>query len=584
MPNPLHPRPSRRQFLLYASLFGGAAATGALSACGPGEGGRAAGRAGEAGETLFVAGFQWGPPNHFNPLGQSPAWPSGEDSIQLLYESLLRYNILTGELEPGLGAELRTPDENTFVIPLQPGVRWQDGEPLTAEDVVYRFELPRRHEQLDATIWDYITGVEADGDAVVFHLDPDHRNPGVVRHVISRSSILPRHIWERYEAEGPIDQHTNLDPVGSGPYRLVSHNPEHVALERLDDYWGRDVYGLPAPRFVNHPIFSGNEAGAIAFQEGRIDVMQQFTPELWRLWEEEDLPVGTWFREEPYHLAGSIPMLVVNTTRPGLADPRVRRALAFAIDYADIADKAMSRYSEPVRSSLLLPTGAEGEYFDQANVDAHGWRYDPAESARILEGELGARRDGDGVYVLPDGTRLGPWQVQAPTGWTDWQAALRIVAANAREAGFDIATEFPQADVVSDAVANGNFDLAMWFIAGVGPASPWQRFRDVLDSRGVPSVGSRAYWNFGRFEAGGTAELLDALAAATDQAEATRLTGELDRIFMANAPMIPLMYRPDQFYEFHEANWTNFPHAEDAYAPPQFHGAGIRWLFALERR
>lgn len=376
MPYPFHPRLSRRRLLLYSSLFGGAAATGALSACGQsnGTGGDTAGRSGEAGETLFVAGFQWGPPNHFNPLGQSPAWPSGEDSIQLLYESLLRYDLLTGELGPGLGAELQTPDENTFAVPLQPGTRWQDGEPLTADDVVYRFELPKRHDQLDATVWNHLTAVEADGDAVVFHLDPDNPNPGVVRNAIRSFSILPKHLWEEYEAAGPIDQHQNLEPVGSGPYQLVSHNPEHVGLERYDDYWGRDVYGLPEPRLVNHPIFSGNEAGAIAFQEGRIDVMQQFTPELWRLWEEEGLPVGTWFKEEPYHLPGSIPMLIVNTTKPGLDDPRVRRALAFAIDYADIADKAMSRYSEPARSSLLLPTGAEEKYFDQAAVDAHGWR------------------------------------------------------------------------------------------------------------------------------------------------------------------------------------------------------------------
>jgi peptide/nickel transport system substrate-binding protein len=197
---------------------------------------------------------------------------------------------------------------------------------------------------------------------------------------------------------------------------------------------------------------------------------------------------------------------------------------------------------------------------------------------------VGAQRGDDGIYVLPDGTRLGPWQVQCPTGWTDWQAALRIVANNAQPAGFDIATEFPQADVVTDAVNNGNFDLAMWFIAGVGPASPWQRFRDVVDSRDVPDVGSRAYWNFGRFRAEGTAELLDQLAAATDDAEVIQLAGELDRVFMANAPMIPLMYRPDQFYEFHASNWTNFPTADNDYAPPQFHGAGVRWLFGLERR
>ena len=52
---------------------------------------------------------------------------------------------------------------------------------------------------------------------------------------------------------------------------------------------------------------------------------------------------------------------------------------------------------------------------------------------------------------------------------------------------------------------------------------------------------------------------------------------------MKNAPMIPLMYRPLEFYEFNEINWTNFPSEDNDYAPPMFSGAGISWLYKIKR-
>ena len=133
-------RQSRRQFLINAALASAAAGIGgsALTACGQGgsgagtQGGKAKGRSGTQGETLFIAGFQWGPPNQFNPLGQSTAWPAGEGSMQLIYETLVRFNLLDGSLQPGLGKEVQSPDKNTLVVPLEDGTKWQDGQDLTA--------------------------------------------------------------------------------------------------------------------------------------------------------------------------------------------------------------------------------------------------------------------------------------------------------------------------------------------------------------------------------------------------------------------------------------------------------------------
>jgi len=185
--------------------------------------------------------------------------------------------------------------------------------------------------------------------------------------------------------------------------------------------------------------------------------------------------------------------------------------------------------------------------------------------------------------VLPDGTRLGPWKIRTPNGWSDWQDACRIIADNAKDAGIDISTEFPDQAQVTEAVNNGNFHFAVWYIAGISPATPWQRFRDVLDDRGVPPKGQQAFYNYGRFKHPDVPELLDKLAAASSDDEIKQISTQLDTIFMENAPMIPVMYRPDQFFEFYESNWTNFPTSENPYAPPQFRGPGVEWLSKLKK-
>lgn len=576
------PQPTRRQFLAGVSLAGAGAAFGGTLLTGCSSGGAAGGK---RGKTLFVAGFQWSPPTTFNPLNPNAGWPTAQDNMQLVFETLFGFNLLNGKLEPQLGSKLTAPDDHTLQVSLQPKATWQDGKPVTADDVVYTLELAKSHPEVPfGSFFEYAKSVTAtDPHTVTIELDAKQPNPGMVKSSLATVYIMPQHVWAPIEQKTKqLSEYPVTKPVGSGPYKLDKFSASQLAYTRNDKYWGKAVRGkLPAPQYLVHPIFKDNSAGNLAFERGEVDVMQQFTPEIWKMWQDKHEPVGTWYDKAPYQVPGSIPMLVVNTTKKGLDNPKVRRALAFAIDYARIAKTAMSQYSDPARSSVILPRGVEEQYFDAQNVAQHGWKYDPAQARSILENELGAKKGSDGVYKLPDGTRLGPWSAQTPTGWSDWQTALQVVAESTKEAGFDISTKFPQQAQTTTAVQNGNFDLACWYVAGVSAASPWQRFRDVLDSRGVPKPGTSAFYNYGRFHDSRVAPLLD--KAATQSGEQAKQTyGELDRIFMANAPMIPLVYRPLDFYEFNTKTWSGFPTAKHPTAPPQFRGAGIDWLYDLK--
>jgi peptide/nickel transport system substrate-binding protein len=569
--------PNRRRFLSVAGLAVGGAVIGTTAAgCGTaqtgntsGGEGESSGRAGAAGEALFIAGFQWGPPTSFNPFGASPAWPTGGGQSQLIYESLVRFSLLDGSLTGGLAKEIQEPDANTFVLPLQDGTKWSDGSELTAEDVAFTFDLAKQTSLSFSTIWNYVDSIAAtDARTVTIKIKSDPNNPGFVKNVLASTLIVPKAVFSKI-APDKITADTNLAPIGSGPFKL--------------DYWGKDVFGTPAMASVNHPIFKSNNDGDLKLESGEIDVSQQFTAQIWKMWEDKGAPVGTWLKDKPYYVPGNIPLIIFNLEKKGLDNPLVRKAIAYSIDYANIASTAMSDYSDPANASLIIPTGYESKYYDAAAVESEGWKFDAAKAVEILEGELKAEKGSDGIYVLPDGTKLGGWKVICPTGWTDWNTALEIVAKSAQAVGIGITTEFPQAPTWTQKMQNGDFDIVMNGYSGVSPASPWIRFRDALDDRGVAPIGKRADWNYGRFKNDQVASLLDSAAAAKSDDEAKTAYAALDKIYREEIPCVPLMYRPLEFYEFNTSNWEGFPTEDDPSAPPMFSGAGIGWLFKLKR-
>src|SRR2546423_1420180 len=310
-------------------------------------------------------------------------------------------------------------------------------------------------------------------------------------------------------------------------------------MVRDDSYWGKSAIGSFAPAFVIHPIFKSNDDANLAFQNGELDAAQTFVPQIWQMWEKKGLPVSTWLKQAPYHIPGQIPMIYLNLHRKGLENLQVRQALANAIDYAQIAETAMSRYSVPVNASLILPEGAEKKFFPQAAVQSSGWTHNPQKATQILD-SIG-KKGSDGVYVV-NGTRLGPWKAQCPYGWTDWMTSLQVVASSAKAVGIDISTSFPEQPVDIAALQNGDFDIAMYSPAtGADPAAPWGRFRDILDSRGVPPAGQTAFWNYNRFSDSSVGSLLDQAAAAS-AADQPKLYAQLDDIWRQQIPTIPLEY------------------------------------------
>ncbi|MBK0329999.1 ABC transporter substrate-binding protein [Brachybacterium halotolerans subsp. kimchii] len=588
---------TRRGFLAASGAAGGVLA---LAACGGKSGGGSGGsdelvgvgnngmagkgRSGDAADQLFIAGFQWSPPTNFNTFAGAPAWPASGNVAQYVYETLLRYDIVSGDLKPGLAAKYEVDGTSSITLTLQDGITWHDGTEFTTDDVLYTFELGKIDESLGvASFWVEVDEMTADGSTISIAVNKDRKNVGMVLATLAQQFIVPKAVFEKAAKEtgNKLASWETKECMGTGPYTLEKADQTQIILARNEKYWGKDFYGgLPAPTKVIHPIFKSNEDGNLKFQNGELDVMQQFIPQISKMWD-SGKPVGTYLQEEPYFVAGSMPMFLINTTKDGLKDPEVRRAMAYAVDYASIAETAMSGYSPDVVASLILPEGAESEWIDKDKAKADGWSYDPKKAEQILT-DAGYAKGSDGIYAK-DGVKLGPWKLITPQGWTDWNAALEIVAKSFTAVGISAATNFPQQAQVTTSIQNGDFDLACWYVAGANPATPWQRFSDVMSNVELADLGKTAYRNYGRWENDEVNDLLEAAAAAADDDTKKKALTALDDLFRKEVPAFPLMYRPDEFFEFNASNWSNWPTEKNDYAPPMFRGAGNEWIFKIQK-
>ncbi|HMB01017.1 MAG TPA: ABC transporter substrate-binding protein [Spirochaetota bacterium] len=536
-------------------------------------------------KTLFVNGMQFGTPANFNLMAGNTAFPVG--NTHLAYEPLFMYNQLTGKLHPLLGKKYTWVNKYELKVSIHPAAHWNDGHPLTAADVVYTYMLAQKYDVPWSNIWKYLASVKAINNAVIFRLKKKPYNKLLLLGTLCGIHILPRHIWKEKEQETGQDliklrKIFNTNWVGSGAYKYYFHNDIKIAVKRDPEYWGTNIFGkLPAPEYIVHIIFKANDAGSLAFRKGKIDFSQQFIPKVWKMWE-NGAPVSTYYKKAPYYHPGLVPILFFNLAKKGLNRQKVRLAIAHAIDYKKIAEIAMSGYAPPMQPSLDNGTDIEKKYFNQQKINHLQWHTDLKKANKILE-EIGAVKGKDGIRVLPDDTRLGPFTLECPYGWSDWNAALEIVMLSCRKIGIEMRTKFPEQPVWWNDLATGNFDLIMNNCPNPSISQPWERARFLMYAKGVPPRGEQAYWNYGRFEDKRADKLIELVPAYTDPAISKKYYTELAEIYLKQVPSIPLMYRPWFFYTYNETHWQGFPDENSSPKyPPQFlYGSGLWVLYKI---
>jgi peptide/nickel transport system substrate-binding protein len=335
--------------------------------------------------------------------------------------------------------------------------------------------------------------------------------------------------------------------------------------------WGE----LPAPKYLAHTIFKDNAAGSVALAKGEVDVSQQFNSNIQLLWESYGLPISTYLPDAPYGIGASLPTAFYNLNSYGLDQIAVRRAIAIAVDYPTIIANAMTNQSatfDQVPRSLMNPTPGEQALYDHEAVADLQWAGNDIEGAKKLLDDAGiVDSDGDGWREY-NGQKLS-YVATCPNGWSDWQAAIEVVAAAGKEIGIDITTSYPEWGVYqtvvtkSDAPLPEGYDIFMMWSDGAGPTQPWGRIRHLLSSE---FVGMASNWNgnWGQYSNPDVDALIKAIPGETDPDALKEMYTELVRIYLTDIPSFTLMYRPQSFHAVNETIWTNFPHQDDGTDPP----------------
>ena len=543
-------------------------------------------------ETLYVGGFDWAPPSTFNPLDYDPNFPI-DGNVRLMYETLVTYNQLNGELEPMLADSFQQTDD-AITVHLDERAKWNDGEPVTVDDVLFSFYVDSILPTPRHGNWNYIQSITADKDNnIVFQLKADNRNPLIILNAIAETSILPKKVFGpiilgavtngAYDMAKVTEFKNDSSPVVSGPYGLKTFSPDKIVLERNDNYWGNAKYNgkKPAPKFIIHSLYNGNNHFNSAMVKGNLDVSSIFLP---RIWDKAKDSIRASSRNEPYHQPGSITTLLIAHQSKPFSDLAFRRALAHSINFEKVKARAISNYTPAMQSGFILPFGFESKFFNREDSEKYGYHFD-LDTARSILKAAGYSWNAEGALIDPSGAPIRTIKLECPQGWTDWEDAIKVIVETFKEIGIPAEEHFVDYGIWDKDLRHGTFDLAMKTqTAELSAATPWTRFAQIMGQLGAKPVGEDAFSNQGRFNNSQANILLDKIPTIRNEAGLVSAYRELNRIFMETIPVLPVMYRPTQYYQFSTKHWTNFPTEENPYAPPQhlIVAAGVKALWEIK--
>jgi len=291
-----------------------------------------------------------------------------------VWDSLIRRNPTTGAYEPDLATAWRWVDERTLDLTLREGVRFHNGEPFGADDVVYTLTFVadpnNKGARRETTSW--IDRVEkVDGHTVRIHAKAIY--PAAIGMLAGAATVIHPHSY--YAAVGPKGM--NEHPIGTGPFRFVEHEiGKRLTLERNPDYFAGGPKSAPRIdrveiRFIPDPTTQVAEISA-----GSLDLIIGVS---------HDQAEQLRGRRQLQILAGDstrFSYLQINTLlatpAPPLRDLRVRRAIAHAIDRETIMRTLQGT------ASRILHTDCHPVQFGCSDVGAPRYDYDPAKARALL--------------------------------------------------------------------------------------------------------------------------------------------------------------------------------------------------------
>jgi peptide/nickel transport system substrate-binding protein len=481
----------------------------------------------------------------FNPFNASVNFLSfGTEYEELTYVDGLK----SGATTPWLAKSYAWSNGNkTLTFTIRDGVKWSDGKPFSADDVVYTFQLLKKNPALDLNAnWSVLKSVTQNGDKVAFNF----KTPAVpyFYYIADQTPIVAKHIWTTIKNPTTYkDEH----PVGTGPFTMSSCSPQVIKYKKNPSYWQP---GKPSIDTVYYPAFTSNDPANQQLASGKAQWGSQFIPNINAYYLKKSADNHYWF-PPVVNVA-----VYINQTDPILKDVAVRKAMAYAIDRNKVSEIGEYGY-EPPSNQTGIVTPTFNSWLDKGL--AGKVNYNPAKAISILKA-AGYKMSG-GVFQTPSGKPLS-FTILNIAGYSDWVASVQVIQTQLKAVGIKITPQNLSSTTYDADVYAGRFQLAYDGNEPPGPA-PYYELRELLYSKNSAPIGQNAASNWERYYNPKVDALLDAYGATTNVAKQHAIIRQVEAAMVNDIPVIPVTEGVD-WYQYNTKNLAGWATPSDPFAKP----------------
>ena len=510
--------------------------TGSVAENGPHKKGGTVTIANEQGQT-WICSF-----NPFNPADYL-------ESNGLVYEPLIFVDSLDNQAEtPMLATGYKwNADKTQIVFTIRDGVKWSDGQPMSAADVAFTFNLMRKVPSTDLyALWTAagLKSVTAAGNQVTMAFK---QAAGPYFYSIAdQVMIVPQHVFSAGDAAAHPDTWADHDPVGTGPFKVDPCSPNNIQYTANPTYWQA---GKPYIQKVEYPAYLDNGPANLDLANGKAQWGSQYIPGIKNFYLNKSGDNHTW--SPPVLNVSLFPNL--DPSHKATSTLAVRQAISAAIDRTKVAAIGEGGQEPPGnQSGVVLPTFQK--YYDGSAVTAAGFgRPDRARAAQLLS---------SAGYSPSHPLKL---TVITITGYTDWDASLAVIKQQLKPIGIDLTVSDLAQQTFDTKLYNGDFDLAYYGEPTGGP-TPYYELREMLHSKNTAALGRQANGNYERYRNPAVDALFAQYATAGDAGQVS-IIKQIETAMIKDVPLIPVTESVDWF-QYNTADIAGWPTPQNPYAQP----------------
>lgn len=393
---------------------------------------------------------------------------------------------------------------------LRHDVKWHDGEPFKANDVVFTYNYIKGKAAISpiGASW-YNTAVieslEAPDDYTV-RIKLNQPYAPFMQQVAAVVPIMPEHIWK--DITDPAKYMDKKAAIGTGPFILENYDKDQQSYK----YSANENYFLGKP-VINTLIFVKSTDPVISLKVGDVDEAGLTLDQVQALNDSHNMKVvkgpGYWV----YRLRFNIP------SNPILGNTDIRKAIYHSLDCEDIQKKVLHGGGIAGNPGYVPP------YSSWYNSNVTQYAYDPAAANKILDNAGYSKKDSDGIRLTPEGKRL-EFQLLY-TSDQQSQRTAELIQSYLKNVGIGVVFKPGDMKTVDGLVNAGNFDMAIY--SHGTSTDPARMLNSFPESTG---------WNNTEF-----VSLANKQMSTLDEQERKALVDKMQVLIADNVPTIPLMYR-----------------------------------------